>query len=207
MPRPRLRTDDELLDATRAALTTRGPADLTLADVAARAGVSPATLVQRFGTKRGLLLAFARRAAAAPELALERARSGRPGELRAALVGLATDLGDRRGVVNGLATLLGDLRDPELSRLARRHAEGTVAGLTLLVEAAIARGELAPSDPRALAESLWTAWNGAVIQWAVRGKGPLAVWVGAAVDAALAPHAIRTPPPARSRPRSPPTRR
>ena len=32
-----------------------GPTQLTLADVAKEAGVVPATLIQRFGTKRGLL--------------------------------------------------------------------------------------------------------------------------------------------------------
>ncbi|MCA1563440.1 MAG: TetR/AcrR family transcriptional regulator, partial [Acidobacteria bacterium] len=33
-----------------------GPVRLTLADVAREIGLSPATLVQRFGSKRGLLL-------------------------------------------------------------------------------------------------------------------------------------------------------
>ena len=35
-----------------------GPARLTLAEVAKEAGLSPATLVQRFGSKRGLMLAL-----------------------------------------------------------------------------------------------------------------------------------------------------
>jgi len=37
-----------------------GPAKLTLARVAKAAGLSPATLVQRFGSKRALLLALAK---------------------------------------------------------------------------------------------------------------------------------------------------
>ena len=48
--------------ATHRAVTRLGP-NLTLADVAREAGVSAATLVQRFGSKRGLLLAFASLAA------------------------------------------------------------------------------------------------------------------------------------------------
>src|SRR6266545_6716652 len=58
MSRPRATSDEELLTATHRVVSRLGP-NLTLADVAREAGVSPATLVQRFGSKRGLLLAFA----------------------------------------------------------------------------------------------------------------------------------------------------
>ena len=57
-PRPRATSDEDLLKAVHAVVTRLGP-NLTLADVAKEAGVSAATLVQRFGSKRGLLLAFA----------------------------------------------------------------------------------------------------------------------------------------------------
>jgi len=57
-PRPRTTSDEDLLKAVHAVVTRLGP-NLTLADVAKEAGVSAATLVQRFGSKRGLLLAFA----------------------------------------------------------------------------------------------------------------------------------------------------
>ena len=56
-PRPRATSDLDLLTAAHRVVTRLGP-NLTLADVAKEAGVSPATLVQRFGSKRGLLLAF-----------------------------------------------------------------------------------------------------------------------------------------------------
>src|SRR5689334_21094481 len=59
-PRPRATTDAELLLAAARAVSRVGPSRLTLADVAAEAGVAPATLVQRFGSKRGLLLALVR---------------------------------------------------------------------------------------------------------------------------------------------------
>ena len=39
--------------ATMRVMQRRSPVDLTLADVAREAGVVPATLIQRFGTKRG----------------------------------------------------------------------------------------------------------------------------------------------------------
>ncbi len=55
-PRPRETSDEEILDATARVMQRLGPTQLTLADVAKEAGVVPATLIQRFGTKRGLLL-------------------------------------------------------------------------------------------------------------------------------------------------------
>jgi AcrR family transcriptional regulator len=57
-PRPRAASDSAILSAAHRAVTRVGPMRLTLADVAREAGVSPATLVQRFGSKRGLLLAL-----------------------------------------------------------------------------------------------------------------------------------------------------
>ena len=61
-PRPRQTSDEAILMATMRVMQRRSPVDLTLADVAKEAGVVPATLVQRFGTKRGLLLAACRTA-------------------------------------------------------------------------------------------------------------------------------------------------
>src|SRR5438874_2348746 len=58
-PRRRATTDEAILMATHSAVTRLGPTRLTLADVAREAGISPATIVQRFGSKRGLLLARA----------------------------------------------------------------------------------------------------------------------------------------------------
>src|ERR1700749_64362 len=61
-PRPRQTSDEAILMATMRVMQSRSPVDLTLADVAREAGVVPATLSQRFGTKRGLLLAACRTA-------------------------------------------------------------------------------------------------------------------------------------------------
>src|SRR5256884_9252698 len=56
-PRPREPSDEEIVAAAARAMQRYGPTQLTLAHVAREAGVVPATLIQRFGTKRGLLLA------------------------------------------------------------------------------------------------------------------------------------------------------
>ena len=73
-PRPRLASDADILAAAGRAIGRVGPVELTLADVAGELGLSPATLVQRFGSKRGLLLALAAQCAAGVEECFTRAR-------------------------------------------------------------------------------------------------------------------------------------
>src|ERR1700720_4695767 len=79
-PRPRQTSDEAILMATMRVMQRRSPVDLTLADVAKEAGVVPATLIQRFGTKRGLLLAACSTApgGAQEQFAAARAKYGSP---------------------------------------------------------------------------------------------------------------------------------
>ena len=58
--RPRAVADTAILRATADVMGRTGPSAFTLAVVARAVGLAPATLVQRFGSKRGLLLALAR---------------------------------------------------------------------------------------------------------------------------------------------------
>ena len=57
-PRPRRLPDSAILDAAVIVVGRMGPERFTLADVGHEAGLSAATLVQRFGSKRNLLLAM-----------------------------------------------------------------------------------------------------------------------------------------------------
>src|SRR5690349_11468852 len=106
MSRPRTRTDDDILDAAAKVLLRKGPHAFTLAEVAEEVGLAPATLLQRFRTKKGLLVAFARRASSAtPTFVQEATDGGRGGlrPLRASLVELAAKVGRRGELANSLA--------------------------------------------------------------------------------------------------------
>ena len=80
--RPRV-TDDEIFAAAHRAMTRRGPHELTLADIAREAGVSAGRLVQRFGSKRGLLLTLAERFAGSAGTVFAGLRSARQTPLAA----------------------------------------------------------------------------------------------------------------------------
>ena len=62
-PRRRKAEDADVFAALVRVMHRRGPAELTLREIAAEAGVTAGALVQRFGSKREMLLAHARYAA------------------------------------------------------------------------------------------------------------------------------------------------
>jgi AcrR family transcriptional regulator len=173
--------DAEVLRAVARVLLRVGPSRFTLADVSVESGLSPATLLQRFSSKRGLILAFARSAADDAAAPFRRAREAHESPieaLRAALAGAAEELRSRQEIANSLAVLLDDLTDDEMRAAAARHAELTEAAIRELLDEAVAAGELPATDTAALALSVQAAHNGALIQWALRGSGSFEAWLG-----------------------------
>lgn len=179
MPRPRLRSDDEVLDAVGRVVCQRGPGRLTLADVGEAVGLSAATLVQRFGSRQKLLLAFAEREAVrvGPRFARAReASKGALGALRRALALGWEGMDDRVAVANSLAFFLEDLRDEGLRAAARAVAVRLEVEVTRLLDEAVAEGCLPAQDTARLARTVLAAHEGAVLAWALRGEGPLEPW-------------------------------
>src|SRR5207247_11033527 len=115
-PRPRETSDEEILAAAARVMQRCSPAELTLADVAREAGVVPATLIQRFGTKRGLLLATCKTGPAdvAAQFAAARAKYKSPLKALVELFVECTGFASTpESMANGLAYLQIDLTDPE----------------------------------------------------------------------------------------------
>jgi AcrR family transcriptional regulator len=192
MVRPRTVSDDDVVAATGRALNRHGLAGTTLAAVAREVGISPAGLVQRFGSKRDLLLAFAARAEESTRACFTAARTGAASPLDAlhrALAELTADVRDRAALANSLGFLQLDLTDEAFRALAAgnaRRAQAEIAGL--LAEAASA-GELrAEVDTAALARAVYVAYNGVLVLWALLGDAPLPDELRTAVDAVLLHH-------------------
>ncbi len=188
--RPRTRSDDDLLDATFRAVGAVGPARLTLADVAREAGVAPATLVQRFGSKRALLAAAAERAAGRAGRALPAPGDAPLAALVDGLVALTAPVRDPAAFANHLALLQLDLADPQLRAHAAAHARALRRAIAQRLDAAVAAGELAPCDTRALADAVHAVFHGAQLDWAVDRRGGLAARVRAALEAVLHPRLL-----------------
>jgi AcrR family transcriptional regulator len=175
-PRPRTTSDGDLLAATHRVVSRLGP-NLTLADVAKEAGVSPATLMQRFGSKRGLLLAFAAAGATDVHEELKAIRAKDPSPL-AAVYELARCMAAMaetpQALANSLAFLQMDLVDPEFHHHALVHSRGMHAGVKAMLDEAVDQGELAPTDTTRLARAVLAMIGGSLLQWAIDREGAIA---------------------------------
>lgn len=175
MPRPRTVDDEQILIAAARAVGEVGPGRLTLADVGRQIGLSPATLLQRFGSKRGLLLALAARGVDTMPARIRDAADAAAvlPALTDVLVEFTSSVEQPAQFANHLSFLLMDLADPDFQVLSRRYVESLVAALQDVVEVAVARGELpAGTDVPALAQLIHTSYNGALLGW---GMAPVGV--------------------------------
>lgn len=188
MPRPRTIADADVLAAASRVVGRGGPARLTLAAVGAECGLSASTIVQRFGSKRGLLLALSAHGRDDVAPVFEAAARESP-SARAAIVdalsALASSVTTREQLANHLAFLQLDLVDPDLQRLARDHARSVARSLAALVAKAVLSGELVERDPQAAAHALLVTYNGALLTWAIDPRGSLRERLRADVEATL----------------------
>jgi AcrR family transcriptional regulator len=190
-PRPRTVSDEQILAATARAIGRVGPLRLTLAHVAREVGLSPATLIQRFGSKRALLLAFARQGGGDEQGYMDRLRAeGRTAleTARAFLLCFAGLAQSPKEMANNLAFLQIDLTDAAFHRITARLFRSQHQALAGLLAEAQAAGELGPADARALARLLLAVVNGSLLTWAVYRDGPAAAWLARDVDLALEPY-------------------
>jgi AcrR family transcriptional regulator len=196
MPRPRETSDEEILHATGRVMQRLGPTQITLVDVAKEAGVVPATLIQRFKTKRGLLLAACRTApdATAKQFSAARAKYESPLE---ALIEFYADCSGfaptPEAVANGLAYLQVDLTDPEFHGITLAQFRAMRDETRRLLDEAVAARELFPCDTEEIARLLQHMHDGAMLSWAVYREGALEHWIRREVIALLAPYRRKTP--------------
>jgi AcrR family transcriptional regulator len=114
-PRPRTVDDSTILEAAVTVLGRIGPERLTLADVGTEAGLSAATLVQRFGSKRDLLLSVLKFATDGFESRLQTAIVDNDSPIEAifaAAMNRAGSLDEPEVISNMFAFYLSDMRDP-----------------------------------------------------------------------------------------------
>src|SRR5262249_13059337 len=156
------------------AVSRVGPARLTLADVAREAGVVPATLVQRFGTKRAMLLALAQLGSTSEGQQMAAIRAANPSPLGAlfAVAECWTQMAaTAEELANHLSFLVIDLTDPDFHHFALLHARSFHADLKNLLGDAVTAGELSSCDTHSLARVVHETLQGALLAWAIFREG------------------------------------
>jgi len=193
-PRRRKAEDLDVFAALVRVMLRRGPEELTLREVAAEAGLTAGALVQRFGSKRGMLLAHARHAAATGDTGVSAPkRTSSPLDTLRSVTTMYAELADSpRAAVRNLAYLLNDLGDAVLRRHLLRLSRTARAWYEQLLSDAIAAGELrGVTDVRELGRLIEATLRGSFLGWALYREGTAADWLRADLDAVLRPYVER----------------
>ena len=194
-PRPRKVADATIFAAMQRVMMRVGPSELTLQAIAQEAGLTAGALVQRFGSKRGLMVALARHAAEGSRDLDGEVRRGRRSPLAAlrACAAMWAELApDPAAATRNLAYLLNDLTDAALSEHLRSQSRATRAWYERLIREAIAAGELVPgTNPRRLARTIEATLGGSLLAWMTYREGPAAAWLRRDLDAVLEPYRRR----------------
>ena len=190
--RPRTVSDEDLINATIRVMSRLGPVKLTLAEVAKEAGVTAATLVQRFGSKRGMMLKIAGDAAAFGDACFDMVRTAHPDSPLAALIASVTGMAQMANtpeeLSNSLAFLQIDISDPEFYVHTLALSKKTLAGYRALLKEAVAAGELKPHDTARMARAINAIAGGSLISWAVFREGTAEKWLRRDLETLLAPY-------------------
>lgn len=189
MPRPVTVTDHAILDAVGRAVARMGPHAVRLRDIADEAGLAAPTLVQRFGSKKALMAAFARHAGEASAEALADDGTGNP--LARLEKGLLRDLDAGDGpeaLAHHLARTHLELADPELHALAVRRARRRRKAIRALLDRAVSEGRLVSRTRTGrLSRSLETTVQGARSTWTIHRRKSLERWVRREIRSVLEP--------------------
>jgi AcrR family transcriptional regulator len=189
--RPQKVTDEDVFAAAQRAMTRRGPHELTLADIAREAGVTPGLLVQRFGSKRDLMVALSARFAGSAGAVFAELRASHSSPLAAvrAYAACMADLAPTpEALLRNLAYLQLDLTDPVLRRHLVDNARATRHEIEALLAAAAAAGELRrDADVRSLARTVEVVVSGSLMSWATYREGKAIDWMVRDLAAVLNP--------------------
>jgi AcrR family transcriptional regulator len=196
MARPRKATDEAVFEAVHRLMNRLGPTQWTLADVAAEVGLTASALVQRFGSKRELQIAFMEKwGESAPDLfdAL-RSRAATPLAAVYAYADFFAELGRTPGgLAHHLAYLQLDLSEPLMHRALQRQARESRESLRVLLEEAVAAGELrSPGlDPAELARLVEVVVTGSLLVWGIHQDGEAGTALRRDVTAVLRPWLVK----------------
>jgi AcrR family transcriptional regulator len=192
MARPRKVSDDEVYAAAMRAMSRVGPGELTLAHIADEAGVTPGALVQRFGSKRQLLVTMSGLLSTGTAEFFRQLRDQANAPLdvvRAYADCMAGMAITPASLLRSFAYLQADLADPDIRRHLVAQSRAVRRELTALLEEAVSRGELARgTDAASLARNIEALISGALLTWAFHEQGSAAAWLRSHIDALLRPH-------------------
>lgn len=169
MSRPRRISSEDVIEAVAELLSRQGPTALTFASASAATGLSPATLVQRYGSREAMLRTALLWMWDRLDEATAAADATQPLDADGAialLVRLSAGYGSGDEAAQGLLLLREDFRDPVLRARGAAWHDALCAALGRRLSDDPARQEL-------LGRLLASQWQGAVLWWGFSRDGTL----------------------------------
>lgn len=175
MPRKKTISDDEILDHALPLMTSAGPGGFTLADLGREIGIAPATLLQRFGSKKALIERVFERDNQRFVDWLKTLPEGVGAEIVIDIyVGSTKLFGDTSSLADHLLWLREDIVDPVMNALARKRFK-------LFRAEIVRRLPPLPIPGDRAAQLIDAQFHGAVVQYALQPKGQLSTYVRSAL--------------------------
>lgn len=198
-PRPRKASDEDVFAATARVMSRVGPTKLKLSEIAAEAGLTAGALVQRFGSKRGLMLELMSALSGSTDEMFAQLRDANPSPLAAlrAYADCFAMMGESPGALaHHLSYLQLDLTDPDFHQHTLAQARATRAAFRALLRDAMAAGELeTTADIDALARAVQVTLSGSLMTWAFYRERTAAEFMRDDLDTVLAPWLVTRPEP------------
>ena len=190
-PRPRKVSDDDVFAAAHRVMGRAGPSEMTLSEIGKEAGLTAGALVQRFGSKLGLLRALSARLSEESPAMLAAIRGGNPSPLQAVRVyaDCLAQMGESPGgLAHHLAWLQLDLTDQDMHRELTRQGKEARDTLRRWLDEAVTAHELrSDTDTAALARSIQVTATGSLMVSAFETEKPTAA-MRRDIDSLLQPH-------------------
>jgi AcrR family transcriptional regulator len=193
-PRPKTASDAAILDAAARLLARSGPARMRLEDVAREVGLSPATLLLRFKSKKKLLLAVAEQGITGmiEHFRERRLSSTSPLHAITEVCDCVRELAEEpQQLANLLAFLQLSLEDAEFRVSAQRHDAALEQEMAKLLEDARARGEVVDCCTSGLARAVIAMMRGSLLTWSALGQHTSPEqWVRGDIETLLGPYRV-----------------
>ena len=193
MPRTRTISDTQVLDATITFVGRHGVDKLTFASLSEHIGLSPATLVQRFGSKKGLLAAVTRYCLQSMLPTLNKAESENVSPLNAvyaAFESMAKAVTTVNEFANGQVFFYLALTDPEMNTLLNKSMTEARIKIEQLLNEAMKVNEIKRCDTTSLALTLQSMYEGAITTWLVYQQDDVQSWVSDRLTQVIEPYKI-----------------
>lgn len=169
--------DAEVLEKALIVISELGPDTFSLADVGEATGLAPSTLLQRFGSKRDLLVLAAKHANIKLQKDLEELSEKKISwrkELEALFCAVPEGFGSRKDIANSLGLLKLDIVDPELHPIAKKLFKTLRDRIYILLSEANSKKSV---DVEAMVWEIDALRHGLVIQWTLSGTGTIQNWL------------------------------